>query len=58
MRKKKKKIPAPGSDEAIKAGCLCPVMDNGHGDGYLGQKGVYVMTEGCPLHHLKKKTGK
>ena len=26
----------PGSDEAIAAGCTCPVIDNGHGRGYMG----------------------
>jgi len=29
-------IPHPGSDKAIDAGCTCPVLDNGHGRGYLG----------------------
>lgn len=45
--------PNPGSDLARSQGCLCPVMDNGHG------RGAYVdaehgpqfwITEGCPLH--------
>ena len=46
----------PGSDEAISAGCRCPVMDNGHGRGYLGgvtdDKGqtVYIFSGDCPLH--------
>ena len=31
----------PGSDDAIAAGCTCPVMDNGRGRGYLG--GVQVV---------------
>lgn len=39
----------PGSDEAIAAGCLCPVMDNGYGRGYLGSS-YFVMHEGCPIH--------
>lgn len=42
--------PKPGSPEAITAGCKCPVIDNGHGLGYLGQAGVYVYNEDCPLH--------
>ena len=40
----------PGSDEAIKAGCTCPVLDNAHGKGYYGNHDVFVYTEGCPLH--------
>ena len=25
---------APGSDEAVAAGCTCPILDNFHGRGY------------------------
>lgn len=42
--------PNPGSPEAAKRGCTCPRIDNGHGHGYLGQLGIFVMTGGCPLH--------
>lgn len=42
--------PTPGSDTAIKAGCTCPVLDNGHGRGWMGMAGVYVYTVGCPIH--------
>ena len=51
--------PNPGSDEAIKQGCTCPVLDNEHGKGYLGRKGIFVQFDDCPLHggvtnaHLK-----
>lgn len=41
----------PGSDEAIKAGCKCPVLDNCHGRGYYGRRGVYVFNANCELHH-------
>jgi hypothetical protein len=48
---------APGSDEAISNGCLCPRMDNSYGRGYMGgvkdpQTGdtVYVRRQDCPLH--------
>lgn len=51
------KVANPGSVDAKKAGCLCPVMDNGHGRGYYGGNGkdwddggIYVITVGCPLH--------
>lgn len=47
---KDKREANPGSDEAIAAGCACPVIDNGHGRGYMGQPDVFVYTVGCPLH--------
>ncbi len=40
--------PNPGSPEAMEAGCLCPVIDNHYGRGFL--PGQFVMVEGCPLH--------
>ncbi len=46
-------IPLPGSDKAVRLGCRCPVLDNAHGRGYLGQPGVFVYAEGCPLHLSK-----
>jgi hypothetical protein len=36
----------PGSDEAIAAGCICPVLDNSHGKG----DGPFRVIEGCPIH--------
>lgn len=42
--------PKPGSNEAIKLGCTCPVLDNGHGAGYMGQSHIFVYTAGCPVH--------
>ena len=44
------KPPAPGSDAAIALGCTCPVLDNGHGRGYMGQKGIYIYNLACPVH--------
>ena len=46
------KAPNPGSDEAIELGCKCPVLDNSHGRGYMGQPGIFMIAGGCPLHHL------
>ena len=43
--------PNPGSKEAIEKGCTCPVLDNGHGKGYMGQKDVFVFNAECPLHN-------
>ena len=46
----------PGSDAAIKQGCDCPVLDNGHGRGIggNGEKHGWWITEGCPLHGKKE----
>ena len=42
----------PGSDEALDAGCRCPVMDNGHGRGNYGngEKYGWWVVEDCPIH--------
>jgi hypothetical protein len=48
--------PSPGSDAAIKMGCTCPVIDNGHGRGYMGQPGIFVYIEGCPVHRFDFKS--
>jgi len=59
------KKPNPGSDEAIKQGCVCPVLDNAHGRGWMGgvkdpDTGgvVFVYRVDCPLHkpEIKKAT--
>ena len=42
----------PGSPEAREQGCVCPVLDNGHGAGRGGdgeQFGWYIRGD-CPLH--------
>lgn len=41
--------PTPGSQEAIKKGCLCPVMDNNGGRGF-GEPPMYWVNNNCPLH--------
>ena len=58
MEIKKEKIPNAGSDEAIDLGCTCPIMDNEYGKGYMGMEGVFIHTEGCPIHveSLKQPT--
>ncbi len=42
----------PGSPAAVAAGCECPIIDNGHGRGYMGdsQRFGFVYTASCPLH--------
>lgn len=41
----------PGSEEALKQGCTCPVLDNAHGKG--GLRGFYISGD-CPLHNKQK----
>jgi hypothetical protein len=50
-------VPNPGSHEAGERGCICAVIDNGYGRGYLGGmknpdtgETMFVVTVGCPLH--------
>jgi hypothetical protein len=49
---------SPGSPQAVLAGCTCPIMDNGHGSGYMvGAKGkdgrvMFVMNCTCPVHGI------
>jgi hypothetical protein len=45
----------PGSEEARAEGCRCPVLDNRHGQGLLGEDvkpedSLYWVDENCPLH--------
>jgi hypothetical protein len=47
--------PNPGSNDALKIGCLCPVLDNAHGKGYMCMEGVFVYREGCPVHSANKE---
>lgn len=48
-------IPDPGSDEAILAGCICPVYDNHHGAGCYDDGEHYWVTPTCPLHGKKRR---
>lgn len=50
-----KPVPNPGSDEALDQGCTCAVLDNAHGRGYMGQPGVFCMSQDCPLHGWEVK---
>ena len=43
-------IPHPGSDAARERGCICPVLDNGHGRG----PGPFWINGDCPLHGKPK----
>lgn len=48
--------PKPGSPEAVKAGCKCPVMDNaqGKGRGGCGEDFGWWVNARCELHGKKK----
>ncbi len=51
--------PNPGSRDAIAKGCTCPVMDNGHGRGYMGGvkdkdgNTLFVYSASCPVHKVE-----
>ena len=48
----------PGSDEARRAGCVCPMLDNAHGRGAWGSEGakaVFWVRDDCPLHGGAKR---
>lgn len=51
----KRKQPNPGSDKAWEQGCLCPVLDNGHGNEELGKTRGFWITADCPLHGEPKR---
>jgi hypothetical protein len=41
----------PGHPDAVKEGCLCPVMDNGYGKGVkIDGEVLYWRNAKCPLH--------
>lgn len=45
--------PNPGSDDARKQGCVCPVLDNAHGRGAWGSEGddaVFWIRPDCTVH--------
>lgn len=50
------RVPNPGSQEAVSAGCKCPVLDNGHGRGYMGGvvdadgRPLFIYSAACPVH--------
>jgi hypothetical protein len=42
--------PNPGSTEAVKRGCKCPVIDNRYGKGVRDDREEFWINGGCPLH--------
>ena len=51
-KKKAKKTPNPGSEEAIENGCICPVLDNHGGLGAYNLFGtsLFWINGDCKLH--------
>ena len=47
----------PGSPEAVKRGCICPVIDNHHGRGCRDDGKRYITNPGCRLHHSRDRLG-
>ncbi len=54
------KTPNPGSPDAVKAGCTCPIMDNHHGAGIAMPNGrggldtLFWKSGDCPLHAIQE----
>jgi len=40
----------PGSPEAVTKGCICPILDNSSGKGYMGMTNVFSINLDCFLH--------
>lgn len=52
------KPPNPGSIEAQRQGCICPVLDNAHGKGFQVKGHTCFWFNGdCPLHNPKLREG-
>jgi hypothetical protein len=45
----------PGSPEAVKAGCTCPIAENNHGRGAQGNPDCFWFNDECPLHGWEAK---
>jgi hypothetical protein len=50
--------PTPGSPEAIKRGCTCPVLDNRYGKGVRDDRDEFWITYYCPLHGFDAEDGR
>ena len=54
------RVPAPGSDAAVRQCCTCAVLDNCHGEGYAIDRAtgepMFVIREDCPLHSPTRDT--
>jgi len=51
-------VPTPGSDAAIRLGCTCPVLDNSHGQGWMGaEQQLFWVNGNCPVHGAVEHAG-
>lgn len=50
IKRDKRTIPNPGSDEALKLGCRCPVLDNNHGMWAPWPPDGWWVTQSCKMH--------
>ena len=50
----------PGSEEAIKEGCICDPMNNHHGKGFTvpGKETIFWKHEDCPVHGVEAEMQK
>lgn len=44
------KLPNPGSEEAVQAGCTCPVLDNNYGESPPWPPNGWWYNGECPVH--------
>ncbi len=51
MADEKTEQPNPGSPEAVRLGCTCPVIDNHHGSGWRGNPDMFLQDGNCPIHN-------
>lgn len=49
-------LPNPGSDEAVKQGCTCPVVDNNRGLVPPVPPHNWWISEDCPMHDFVQQT--
>ncbi len=49
--------PNPGSPEAVKAGCKCPISDNHYGQGIPNKNGapLFWYSGDCPIHKIEEE---
>lgn len=53
-----RRVPNPGSDEALSMGCECAVLDNCHGRFAPVPPDGWFITMGCPVHDPRPRPGK
>ena len=49
--------PNPGSPEAVRQGCTCPVIYNRYGKGIRDDRDEFWINGGCLLHGMEAEDG-